>query len=149
MRFDNLGAEYLVAQPEGQDSEQVRDLVMAEVRSRFRPEFLNRIDEIILFHRLKREHMGRIVDIQLVRLSKLLEDRKITIVLNPKAREWLAEKGYEPAYGARPLKRVIQKSVQDPLAELLLSGKIKDGDRVVISAGKQGLSFNGEVAEAA
>jgi ATP-dependent Clp protease ATP-binding subunit ClpB len=145
----NLGAEYLVAQPEGQDSEQVRDLVMAEVRSRFRPEFLNRIDEIILFHRLKREHMGRIVDIQLVRLSKLLEDRKITIVLNPKAREWLAEKGYEPAYGARPLKRVIQKSVQDPLAELLLSGKIKDGDRVVISAGKQGLSFNGEVAEAA
>ena len=145
----NLGAEYLVAQPEGQDSEQVRDLVMAEVKSRFRPEFLNRIDEIILFHRLKREHMGRIVDIQLVRLSKLLEDRKITIVLNPKAREWLAEKGYEPAYGARPLKRVIQKAVQDPLAELILSGKIKDGDRVVISAGKQGLSFNGEVAEAA
>ena len=145
----NLGAEYLVAQPEGQDSEQVRDLVMAEVRSRFRPEFLNRIDEIILFHRLKREHMGRIVDIQLARLSKLLEDRKITIVLNPKAREWLAEKGYEPAYGARPLKRVIQKAVQDPLAELILSGKIKDGDRVVISAGKQGLSFNGEVAEAA
>ncbi len=145
----NLGAEYLVAQPEGQDSEQVRDLVMAEVRSRFRPEFLNRIDEIILFHRLKREHMGRIVDIQLVRLTKLLEDRKITIVLNPKAREWLAEKGYEPAYGARPLKRVIQKAVQDPLAELILSGKIKDGDRVVISAGKQGLSFNGEVAEAA
>ena len=145
----NLGAEYLVAQPEGQDSEQVRDLVMAEVRSRFRPEFLNRIDEIILFHRLKREHMGRIVDIQLARLSKLLEDRKITIVLNPKAREWLAEKGYEPAYGARPLKRVIQKAVQDPLAELILSGKIKDGDQVVISAGKQGLSFNGEVAEAA
>jgi len=145
----NLGAEYLVAQPEGQDSEQVRDLVMAEVRSRFRPEFLNRIDEIILFPRLKREHMGRIVDIQLVRLTKLLEDRKITIVLNPKAREWLAEKGYEPAYGARPLKRVIQKAVQDPLAEQILSGKIKDGDRVVISAGKQGLSFNGEVAEAA
>jgi ATP-dependent Clp protease ATP-binding subunit ClpB len=145
----NLGAQYLVAQPEGQDSEQVRDLVMAEVRSRFRPEFLNRIDEIILFNRLKREHLGRIVDIQLVRLSKLLEDRKITIVLNPKAREWLAEKGYEPAYGARPLKRVIQKAVQDPLAELILSGKIKDGDRVVISASKQGLSFNGEVAEAA
>ena len=85
----------------------------------------------------------------MVRLTKLLEDRKITIVLNPKAREWLAEKGYEPAYGARPLKRVIQKAVQDPLAELILSGKIKDGDRVVISAGKQGLSFNGEVAEAA
>jgi ATP-dependent Clp protease ATP-binding subunit ClpB len=145
----NLGAEYLVAQPEGQDSGEVRDLVMAEVRSHFRPEFINRIDEIILFHRLKREHMGRIVDIQLVRLTKLLEDRKITIVLNPKAREWLAEKGYEPAYGARPLKRVIQKAVQDPLAELILSGKIKDGDRVVISAGKEGLSFGGQVAEAA
>jgi ATP-dependent Clp protease ATP-binding subunit ClpB len=93
--------------------------------------------------------MGRIVDIQMVRLAKLLEERKITVVLNPKAREWLAEKGYEPAYGARPLKRVIQKLVQDPLAEQILSGKIKDGDRVVISAGKQGLSFNGEVAEAA
>ena len=145
----NLGAEYLVAQPEGQDSGEVRDLVMAEVRSHFRPEFINRIDEIILFHRLKREHMGRIVDIQLVRLTKLLEDRKITIVLNPKAREWLAEKGYEPAYGARPLKRVIQKAVQDPLAELILSGKIKDGDRVVISDSKDGLSFNGELAEAA
>ena len=145
----NLGAEYLVAQPEGQDSGEVRDLVMAEVRSHFRPEFINRIDEIILFHQLKREHMGRIVDIQLVRLTKLLEDRKITIVLNPKAREWLAEKGYEPAYGARPLKRVIQKAVQDPLAELILSGKIKDGDRVVISDSKDGLSFNGELAEAA
>jgi ATP-dependent Clp protease ATP-binding subunit ClpB len=145
----NLGAEYLAAQAEGQDSEEVRDLVMAEVRSHFRPEFINRVDEIILFHRLKREHLGRIVDIQLVRLTKLLEDRKITIVLNPKAREWLAEKGYEPAYGARPLKRVIQKAVQDPLAELILSGKIKDGDRVVISAGKEGLSFGGQVAEAA
>jgi ATP-dependent Clp protease ATP-binding subunit ClpB len=145
----NLGAEYLVAQPEGQDSGEVRDMVMAEVRSHFRPEFLNRIDEIILFHRLKREHMGRIVDIQMARLTKLLEDRKIAIVLNPKAREWLAEKGYEPAYGARPLKRAIQKSVQDPLAELILSGKIKGGDRVVISSGKEGLSFTGEVAEAA
>ena len=145
----NLGAEYLVAQPEGQDSEAVRDQVMAEVRARFRPEFLNRVDEIILFHRLKREHMGRIVDIQLTRLTKLLEDRKITIVLDPKAREWLAEKGYEPAYGARPLKRVIQKFVQDPLAEMILSGRIKDGDRVVISASLKGLSFNGEVAEAA
>jgi ATP-dependent Clp protease ATP-binding subunit ClpB len=146
----NLGAEYLVNQPEGEDTDKVRDLVMTEVRARFRPEFLNRIDEIILFHRLKREHMGRIVDIQVERLQKLLEDRKITIVLEPKAREWLADKGYDPAYGARPLKRVIQKSVQDPLAELILSGRIKDGEKVVISAGKQGLVFNGTaVAEAA
>ncbi len=146
----NLGSEYLVNQAEGEDTDKVRDLVMAEVRARFRPEFINRIDEIILFHRLKREHMGRIVDIQMQRLQKLLEDRKITVVLEPKGREWLADKGYDPAYGARPLKRVIQKSVQDPLAELILSGRIKDGEKVVISAGKQGLVFNGAaVAEAA
>ncbi len=145
----NLGAEHLVAQLEGHDSEEVRDLVMAEVRARFRPEFLNRVDEIILFHRLKREHMGRIVDIQMVRLTKLLEERKITLQLEPKARDWLAEKGYDPAYGARPLKRVIQKYVQDPLAEMILSGRIKEGERVVISAGKNGLTFNGEVAQAA
>ena len=145
----NLGAEYLVAQPEGEDTEAVRDLVMAEVRARFRPEFLNRVDEIILFHRLKREHMGRIVDIQLVRLTKLLEERKITLQLEPAARDWLAEKGYDPAYGARPLKRVIQKHVQDPLAELILSGRIKEGERVTISAGKSGLTFNGRVAQAA
>jgi ATP-dependent Clp protease ATP-binding subunit ClpB len=145
----NLGAEYLVQQSEGEDTDKVRDLVMAEVRSHFRPEFLNRVDEIILFHRLKREHMGRIVDIQMQRLQKLLEDRKITLTLEPKAREWLAEKGYDPAYGARPLKRVIQKSVQDPLAELILSGKIKDGEKVTISAGKQGLVFNGATVAAA
>jgi ATP-dependent Clp protease ATP-binding subunit ClpB len=145
----NLGAEYLVQQSEGEDTDKVRDLVMAEVRAHFRPEFLNRVDEIILFHRLKREHMGRIVDIQMQRLQKLLEDRKITLTLEPKGREWLAEKGYDPAYGARPLKRVIQKSVQDPLAELILSGKIKDGEKVVISAGKQGLVFNGATVAAA
>ena len=145
----NLGAEYLVAQPEGQDIEAVRDQVMAEVRSHFRPEFLNRVDEIILFHRLKREHMGRIVDIQMDRLAKLLEERKITVQLDAKAREWLAEKGYDPAYGARPLKRAIQKAVQDPMAELILSGRIKDGEKVAISANKQGVTFNGEVAEQA
>ncbi|HTC04719.1 MAG TPA: AAA family ATPase, partial [Xanthobacteraceae bacterium] len=145
----NLGAEYLVQLGENEDTDKVRDLVMAEVRSHFRPEFLNRVDEIILFHRLKREHMGRIVDIQMLRLQKLLEDRKITLTLEPKGREWLAEKGYDPAYGARPLKRVIQKSVQDPLAELILSGKIKDGEKVVISAGKQGLVFNGATVAAA
>src|SRR5215469_873149 len=145
----NLGSEYLANQPEGQDTDAVRDQVMAVVRANFRPEFLNRIDEIILFHRLKRSDMTKIVDIQMARLAKLLEDRKITIVLESSARDWLAEKGYDPAYGARPLKRVIQKSVQDPLSELILSGRIKDGEKVVLSAGKQGLAFNGKLAAAA
>ena len=116
----NLGSEYLANQPEGQDTDAVRDQVMAVVRANFRPEFLNRVDEIILFHRLKRSEMTKIVDIQMARLAKLLEDRKITIELEPSARDWLADKGWDPAYGARPLKRVIQKSVQDPLAELIL-----------------------------
>jgi ATP-dependent Clp protease ATP-binding subunit ClpB len=122
---------------------------MALVRASFRPEFLNRVDEIILFHRLKKSEMGRIVDIQMRRLAKLLEDRKIAIVLEPSARDWLADKGWDPAYGARPLKRAIQKFVQDPLAEMVLAGQIKDGDRVAISAGKQGLAFNGKLAQAA
>ena len=145
----NLGSEYLANQPEGQDTDAVRDQVMAVVRASFRPEFLNRIDEIILFHRLQRREMTKIVDIQMARLAKLLADRKITIELEPAAREWLADKGWDPAYGARPLKRVIQKSVQDPLAEMILSGRIKDGEKVVVSAGKQGLTFNGKLAAAA
>jgi ATP-dependent Clp protease ATP-binding subunit ClpB len=141
----NLGAEFLANQPEGQDSEAVKDQVMAVVRASFRPEFLNRVDEIILFHRLKRSDMARIVDIQIGRLQRLLADRKIVITLEPSAREWLANKGYDPVYGARPLKRVIQNLIQDPLAERILSGHIKDGDKVVISATKRGLAFNGEV----
>jgi len=145
----NLGSEYLANQPEGQDTDAVRDQVMAVVRANFRPEFLNRIDEIILFHRLKRSEMTKIVDIQMARLARLLEDRKITIVLEPSARDWLADKGYDPTYGARPLKRVIQKSVQDPLSELILSGRVKDGEKVAISVGKQGLTFNGKLAAAA
>jgi ATP-dependent Clp protease ATP-binding subunit ClpB len=145
----NLGAELLVNQPEGEDTDKVRDQVMAIVRASFRPEFLNRIDEIILFHRLQKSEMAHIVDIQMKRLAKLLEERKITIALEPSARTWLADKGWDPAYGARPLKRVIQKSVQDPLAELILSGRIKDGEKVDIAAGKQGLKFNGVLAEAA
>jgi ATP-dependent Clp protease ATP-binding subunit ClpB len=145
----NLGAELLVNQPEGEDTDKVRDQVMAIVRASFRPEFLNRIDEIILFHRLQKSEMARIVDIQMKRLAKLLEERKITITLEPSARTWLADKGWDPAYGARPLKRVIQKSVQDPLAELILSGRIKDGEKVDIAAGKQSLKFNGVLAEAA
>ena len=145
----NLGADFLVNQPDGQDTDAVKDQVMAVVRSAFRPEFLNRIDEIILFHRLKRSEMTKIVDIQMKRLAKLLEDRKIEIKLDPSAREWLAEKGWDPAYGARPLKRVIQKSIQDPLAELILAGSVKDGEKVTISTGKQGLTFNGKLAAAA
>jgi ATP-dependent Clp protease ATP-binding subunit ClpB len=145
----NLGADFLVNQPDGQDTDAVRDQVMAVVRSAFRPEFLNRVDEVILFHRLKRAEMSYIVDIQLRRLSKLLEDRKIVINLDPAAREWLADKGYDPAYGARPLKRTIQKAVQDPLAELILSGKVKDGEtvNVTVASGKKALAFNGEAAE--
>jgi ATP-dependent Clp protease ATP-binding subunit ClpB len=145
----NLGADYLVNQPEGEDTEAVRDQVMGVVRSAFRPEFLNRIDEIILFHRLKKSEMTSIVDIQMDRLRKLLDERKITIILDAGAREWLAEKGWDPAYGARPLKRVIQKSVQDPLAEMILSGAIKDGEAVNVSVGKTGLTFNGKMAQAA
>jgi ATP-dependent Clp protease ATP-binding subunit ClpB len=145
----NLGAEYLVNQPEGQDSDAVRDLVMGAVRAHFRPEFLNRVDEIILFHRLQRKDMERIVDIQIKGLDRLLADRKIVIELDSAARDWLAEKGYDPAYGARPLKRVIQKNLQDPLAEMILSGRVKDGEKVKISATKFGLTFNGKVADAA
>jgi ATP-dependent Clp protease ATP-binding subunit ClpB len=145
----NLGSDFLVNQPEGQDTDAVKDQVMAVVRAAFRPEFLNRVDEIILFHRLKKSEMGRIVDIQIARLQKLLDDRKVVISLDPSARDWLAEKGWDPAYGARPLKRVIQKSVQDPLAEMILAGKIKDGEKVRISGDKLGLTFNGKVAQAA
>ncbi len=142
----NLGADLLVLQKEGEDSAAIQAEVMQIVRAHFRPEFLNRIDEIILFHRLRREDMGAIVDIQFARLAKLLEDRKITLDLAPAARAWLAEKGYDPAYGARPLKRVIQKHVQDPLAELLLGGKIHDGERVTIDADSSGIVIRGEAA---
>jgi ATP-dependent Clp protease ATP-binding subunit ClpB len=145
----NLGSEFLANQPEGQDTDAVREPVMAVVRASFRPEFLNRVDEIILFHRLKRTEMSKIVDIQMRRLAKLLEDRKIAIVLEASARDWLADKGWDPAYGARPLKRVIQKAVQDPLAEQILAGTVKDGDKVTISAGRDGLTFNGKLAAAA
>jgi len=145
----NLGADFLVNQPEGQDTDAVKDQVMAVVRATFRPEFLNRIDEIILFHRLKKTEMGRIVDIQIARLQKLLDDRKITIKLDASGRDWLADKGWDPAYGARPLKRVIQKSIQDPLAEMILAGTIKDGEKVTISGDKLGLTFNGKLAQAA
>lgn len=137
----NLGSEYLVSLGEDQDVDVVRSQVMNVVRGHFRPEFLNRLDEIILFHRLKREHMGAIVDIQLERLQKLLAERKITIRLDKAAHDWLSDKGYDPAYGARPLKRVIQKSLQDPLAEEILGGRVADGDAVDVGAGKDGLTL--------
>ncbi|QOZ32139.1 ATP-dependent chaperone ClpB [Bradyrhizobium sp. CCBAU 53421] len=143
----NIGAEYLVNQPEGQPTSAVREQVMNMVRAHFRPEFLNRIDEIILFHRLQKSDMGRIVEIQFSRLRRLLEDRKIDLELDPKARDWLAEKGWDPAYGARPLKRVIQRSVQDPLAEMILAGEVRDGSVVKLSATKAGLTFNGKKPE--
>ncbi|QND48467.1 ATP-dependent chaperone ClpB [Rhizobium lusitanum] len=137
----NLGAEYLTQLKEGEDSDQVREQVMDVVRAHFRPEFLNRVDEIILFHRLKREEMGAIVDIQLERLLKLLSERKIALELDEDARNWLANKGYDPVYGARPLKRVIQKYVQDPLAEQILSGQLPDGSRVLVTSGSDRLLF--------
>jgi ATP-dependent Clp protease ATP-binding subunit ClpB len=144
----NLGAEHLAAQPEGQDSDAVRPQVMEAVRARFRPEFLNRLDEIILFHRLARAHMDAIVDIQIGRLQKLLEGRKIAIKLDDAARRWLGDAGYDPVYGARPLKRVIQKSLQDPLADEILKGEIGDGTTVLVSAGPEGLTFDGRAAGA-
>src|SRR6202041_3727771 len=111
------------------------ELVMGAVRVHFRPEFLNRVDEIILFHRLQKSEMGRIVEIQFGRLSKLLEERKITLTLDAAARDWLAAKGWDPAYGARPLKRVIQRNLQDPLAEMILAGEGHHRDHLPPSAG--------------
>jgi ATP-dependent Clp protease ATP-binding subunit ClpB len=137
----NLGTEFMSVEG-GNDSES-RAKVMAAVRAHFRPEFLNRLDEIILFHRLTRANMDRIVDIQMARLSSLLADRKITLELDDKARHWLGNAGYDPVYGARPLKRVIQRRLQDPLAHLLLEGKVGDGDTVTVSAGKAGLIIDG------
>ncbi len=132
----NLGAEYLVAAKDDEDMSGVRENVMEMVRGHFRPEFLNRLDEIVLFERLKRTEMGAIVDIQMQRLHALLADRNIVVDLEDSAREWLSDKGYDPAYGARPLKRVIQRELQDPLAEKILEGSVKDGDMVKVSGGK-------------
>ena len=145
----NLGSEFLVGLGEGQDSSAVEDQVMGVVRAHFRPEFLNRLDEIILFHRLALEHMSGIVDIQLQRLEKLLADRHIELHLDAAAKEWLAKAGYDPAYGARPLKRTIQRQLQNPLAGLILEGEIQDGDTVQVTAGEGGLLINDRLVEAA
>ena len=145
----NLGAEYLAALGEGEDSEAARTDVMAMVQAHFRPEFLNRLDEIILFHRLAREHMGGIVDIQLRHLAALLADRHLELSLDAAARDWLAKAGYDPVYGARPLKRVIQRQLQNPLAGLILEGAISDGETVNVSATAAGLTINDRLIEAA
>lgn len=145
----NLGAEYLTSLGEDQDVDQVRDQVMDVVKASFRPEFLNRVDEIILFHRLRRSEMGAIVDIQMKRLLSLLSERKIAIDLTPDARNWLADKGYDPVYGARPLKRVIQKYLQDPLAEQILAGQVMDGSEIVIEAGSDRLLISPKTAVSA
>ncbi|MEO1040671.1 MAG: ATP-dependent chaperone ClpB [Pseudomonadota bacterium] len=139
----NLGAEFMASLSDDADVDVVRPDVMTAVRAAFRPEFLNRLDEIILFSRLKREQMGAIVDIQIGRLESLLAERKITISLDDLARDWLANAGYDPAFGARPLKRVIQKTLQDPLAELILAGTVKDGSDLSLSATHAGLTLNG------
>jgi ATP-dependent Clp protease ATP-binding subunit ClpB len=145
----NIGAEYLVTADTDADFARAKELVLAEVKTRFRPEFINRLDELIMFQRLKREQMAAIVDIQMQRLDKLLADRKIKVELSDEARVWLANRGYDPAYGARPLKRVIQKSVQDPLAEAILDGRIKDGDTVRVGVKGGELTFNGVPGAAA
>jgi ATP-dependent Clp protease ATP-binding subunit ClpB len=140
----NLGSDILAAQPEDADSSEVREQVMEVVRAAFRPEFLNRVDEILLFHRLAREHMAGIVDIQLKRLLAMLAERKIELRLDAAARSWLADTGYDPVYGARPLKRAIQTYLQNPLATALLEGRIHNGDIVTVGAGEGGLVINGD-----
>ena len=148
----NLGSQYLASLGEDEPAEKVEPQVMEVVRAHFRPEFLNRLDEIILFHRLSAAHMGPIVNIQVERLQKLLEDRKIHIELTDAARAWLGRVGYDPVYGARPLKRAIQKYLQDPLADKILAGEVKDGQSVMVDEGDGGLvitTVNEPVREAA
>ncbi|MBO1325951.1 ATP-dependent chaperone ClpB [Acetobacter sp. TBRC 12305] len=140
----NLGSEYLANLPDGETPDMVQAQVMKVVREHFRPEFLNRLDEIILFSRLQKADMTKIVDIQVARLQRLLDDRKIGLKLDPLAEAWLANEGYDPVYGARPLKRVIQRNLQNPLAEQLLEGRIHDGDTITVSANGDGLLINGK-----
>ena len=142
----NLGSEALSRLPEGADPAPARAQVMEAVRSHFRPEFLNRLDDMIIFDRLGREDMGAIVDLQVARLQKRLAGRGITLALDDSARDWLAREGYDPVYGARPLARVIQRSLQNPLAEAMLAGEVGDGDTVPVTAGADGLLIGGRVA---
>jgi ATP-dependent Clp protease ATP-binding subunit ClpB len=145
----NLGSQYLTTLTDDEDVEKVEPQVMEVVRGHFRPEFLNRLDEIILFHRLGAEHMGPIVDIQVARLGKLLADRKIRLELSDRARAWLGRVGYDPVYGARPLKRAVQKYLQDPLADALLRGEIRDGQVVRVEEGDGRLELGPSLAKEA
>jgi len=138
----NLGSEAIANLPDGADIEQARPMVMEAVRANFRPEFLNRLDEILLFRRLSRQDMKGIVEIQLRRLTKLLADRKITLDIDAAASAWLATAGYDPVYGARPLKRVIQRELQNPLAQQILEGRIPDGSTAHVTAGDRGLAIS-------
>ena len=142
----NLGSRHLTELAEGKSVDTVREAVMTDVRAAFRPEFLNRLDEIILFHRLERGQMGRIVDIQLAHLERLLKDREVTLSLDDAARNWLAEKGYDPVYGARPLKRVIQRQVADRLSTMILEGAVADGAHVTITGHDLGLHIEASKA---
>jgi ATP-dependent Clp protease ATP-binding subunit ClpB len=145
----NLGSDILAAQPDGEETALVQAQVMRVVRDHFRPEFLNRLDEVILFRRLQRREMATIVTIQMERLHALLRDRNIVLDLDQSALDWLAHQGYDPVYGARPLKRVIQRSLQNPLASLLLEGVVQDGETVHVTAGADGLVIGGRLAAAA
>ncbi|MEX0284844.1 MAG: ATP-dependent chaperone ClpB [Paracoccaceae bacterium] len=142
----NLGSQALSQLPEGADSAQARRDVMDAVRAHFRPEFLNRLDETVIFDRLGRGDMGGIVEIQLARLQKRLAGRKIALELDKEAKKWLADEGYDPVFGARPLKRVIQRALQDPLAEMLLAGDVADGATIPVSAGADGLIIGDRLA---
>ena len=142
----NLGAQALSMAPDGSDMVQAKKDVMEAVRGHFRPEFLNRLDETIIFDRLNRENMDGIVDIQMARLLKRLAARKIDLQLDESARKWLADEGYDPVFGARPLKRVIQSALQNPLAEMLLAGDVNDGDLIPVSAGADGLLIGDRVS---
>jgi len=145
----NLGSDLLATDAGPTETDAVRDQIMEVVRGHFRPEFLNRLDEILVFHRLARDEMGAIVTIQLKHLEKLLADRQICLELDDAARDWLANAGFDPAYGARPLKRVIQRALQNPLASMILEGTIADGQTVKVTASPDGLEINGKAALAA
>jgi ATP-dependent Clp protease ATP-binding subunit ClpB len=135
----NLGSQHIAALADDDPVEKAEGAVMDQVRAHFRPEFLNRLDEIILFHRLGQQHMGGIVDIQVARVQKLLAARKVTLTLTDAARAWLGRVGYDPVYGARPLKRAVQKYLQDPLADLILKGEVRDGATIAVDEGDGGL----------
>ena len=142
----NLGAQALSNVPDGSDMADAKRDVMDAVRAHFRPEFLNRLDETIIFDRLNRENMDGIVTIQMARLLKRLAARKIDLQLDDGARKWLADEGYDPVFGARPLKRVIQSALQNPLAEMLLAGDVSDGDTIPVSAGVDGLIIGDRIS---